>query len=264
VSRLGSRYPVTMAGAATDSSEFPELVVEKTASRASSSSATSSDCASGANAQVDAYGPRPLWRGWLHAAAFVAVIPAGIYLLSLAQTTAARVGVVVYWASLAGLYATSASYHRLARSATSVLWFRRADHSMIYVLIAGTYTPICLLVLPRIWGIPMLVLIWVAAVVGISMKMIRLGLDDGPSGSWLYIVMGWAALLTLPVLVMNLSLLQLVLLAAGGVLYTLGAIVLGKHRPDPSPNKFGYHEVWHSMTIAAGSCHFVLIATMLV
>ncbi|MEX0767613.1 MAG: hemolysin III family protein, partial [Microthrixaceae bacterium] len=158
---------------------------------------------------IDAYGPRPMWRGWLHAAAFVVVIPAGLYLLSLAQTTIARVGVLVYWASLAGLYATSASYHRLARSPTSVLWFRRADHSMIYVLIAGTYTPICLLVLPKIWGIPMLVLIWVAALAGITMKMVRLGLGDGPSGSWLYIVMGWAALLTLPILIMNLSWVQL-------------------------------------------------------
>ena len=220
--------------------------------------------AESATGKVDAYGHRPLWRGWLHAAAFLAVIPAGLYLLSMAQTTAARVAVLVYWASLAGLYATSASYHRLARSATSVLWFRRADHSMIYVLIAGTYTPICLLILPKIWGIPMLVLIWTAALAGITMKMIRLGLDNGPSGSWLYIVMGWAAVLTLPVLIMNLSWVQLLLLAAGGLLYTLGAVVLGKHRPDPSPDKFGYHEVWHSMTIAAGSCHFALIATMLV
>ena len=109
----------------------------------------------------------------------------------------------------------------------------------------------------------MLVLIWTAALAGITMKMIRLGLDNGPSGSWLYIVMGWAAVLTLPVLIMNLSWVQLLLLAAGGLLYTLGAVVLGKHRPDPSPDKFGYHEVWHSMTIAAGSCHFALIATML-
>ena len=212
----------------------------------------------------DSYGHRPTWRGWLHFAAFLAVLPAGSYLLSASQSAASRGAVAVYWASLAGLFATSASYHRLARTPTSVKWFRRADHSMIYVLIAGTYTPICLLVLPAIWGIPMLVVIWVAALAGIAMKMVRLGSDkSGDSGgSWLYIVMGWAAVVSLPVLVTHLDGIQLALLAAGGLLYTLGAVVLGKHWPDPIPDTFGYHEVWHAMTIAAGGCHFALIATM--
>lgn len=215
--------------------------------------------------QPDAYGPRPTWRGWLHFGAFLAVLPAGLYLLSASQSAASRVAVAVYWASLAGLFATSASYHRLARTPGSVKWFRRADHSMIYVLIAGTYTPICLIVLPAIWGIPMLVVIWVAALAGIIMKMVRLGADkngDGGGGSWLYIVMGWAAVISLPVLVTHLDGIQLALLATGGLLYTLGAVVLGRHRPDPIPEKFGYHEVWHAMTIAAGACHFALIATM--
>ncbi|CAN5501659.1 hemolysin III family protein [soil metagenome] len=211
---------------------------------------------------VDAYGPRPLWRGWLHLGAFLVVLPAGLYLLSVSQSAASRVAVAIYWASLAGLFATSASYHRLARTPKSVLWFRRADHSMIYVLIAGTYTPICLIVLPRVWGIPMLAIIWTAALAGIIMKMVRLGVGEGSAGSWLYIVMGWAAVISLPVLVTHLNGIQLALLAAGGLLYTVGAVVLARHRPDPIPTKFGYHEVWHSMTIAAGGCHFALIATM--
>lgn len=211
----------------------------------------------------DHYGPRPSWRGWLHFAAFLAVLPAGLYLLSAADTAGARVAVAVYWASLAGLFATSASYHRLARTRRSVLWFRRADHSMIYVLIAGTYTPLCLIALPRMWGIPMLVVAWVTALAGVIIKMVRLGVGDGPSGSWLYGVMGWGAILTLPVLVTSLNVVQLVLLGVGGVLYTVGAIILGRRRPDPVPSHFGYHEVWHSLTIAAGACHFALVATLL-
>lgn len=211
----------------------------------------------------DPYGPRPTWRGWLHFVAFLVVLPAGLYLLAAADSVGARVAVAVYWASLAGLFATSSSYHRLARSHRSVLWFRRADHSMIYVLIAGTYTPICLIALPRIWGIPMLVVAWVTALAGVILKMVKLGTDGRSVGSWLYIVLGWGAVLTLPALVTSLDPVQLVLLGAGGVLYTVGAVVLGRKRPDPAPRHFGYHEVWHSFTIAAGGCHFALVATLL-
>ena len=210
----------------------------------------------------DHYGLRPTFRGWLHAAAFVIVLPAGLYLLAAAESTAARVAVAVYWASLAGLFGTSASYHRLARSPKAVMWFRRADHSMIFCLIAGTYTPLCLVALPAVWGIPMLVVAWVTALAGIIMKMVRIGSREGGSGSWLYIVLGWGAIATLPALVTNLSVGQLVLMGAGGVLYTVGAVVLATRRPDPIPHRFGYHEVWHAMTIAAGACHFVLIATI--
>ena len=209
------------------------------------------------------YGLRPTWRGWLHFAAFLAVLPAGLYLLSAAETTGARVAVAIYWASLAGLFGTSASYHRLANSHRAVLWFRRADHSMIFVLIAGTYTPLCLIALPRVWGIPMLVVAWVLALAGIIMKMVWLGVGGKSVGSWLYIVMGWGAVLTLPVLVTSLNAVQLALLGVGGVLYTVGAVILGTKRPDPVPLHFGYHEVWHSLTIAAGACHFALVASLL-
>ena len=211
----------------------------------------------------DHYGLRPTFRGWLHAAAFLIVLPAGLFLLQAAESTAARVAVAVYWASLAGLFGTSASYHRLARSPKAVMWFRRADHSMIFCLIAGTYTPLCLVALPAVWGIPMLVVAWVTALAGIIMKMVRIGSrSGGSSGSWLYIVLGWGAVATLPALIDNLSVGQLVLMGVGGLLYTVGAVVLATRRPDPIPHRFGYHEVWHAMTIAAGACHFVLIATI--
>ena len=210
----------------------------------------------------DAYGFKPRWRGKLHAAAFFVTLPAGIALLASADTTVARIAVAVYVASLAGLFAASASYHRFAHTVRSVTWLRRLDHSMIFVLIAGTYTPICLIVLPRAWGVPFLVVVWVTALAGIINKMVRLGMGNSPSGSWLYIVLGWGSVVVLPMLLTRLSVLQLVLLATGGLLFTVGAVILGKRRPDPSPTVFGYHEVWHAFTIVAVACHFAMVATL--
>jgi hemolysin III len=215
------------------------------------------------NVQLDAYGPRPFWRGRVHLIAAAVALPAVAALIAAADTAAGRVAVAIYGATLIGLFAVSASYHRIARTPLSVKWFRRADHSMIFLLIAGTYTPICLLALPPAWGIPLLVVIWVAALGGVTMKMLRLGNGPGSSGSWLYIVMGWAAVVATPVLVSNLDLAQLALLAVGGILYTVGAVVLGRRWPDPVPHSFGYHEVWHAMTVAAGGCHFAAVALLL-
>lgn len=211
----------------------------------------------------DAYGHRPVWRGRVHLLAAVIATPAALVLLLHAPDVLARIAVGVYTASLVGLFAVSASYHRLAHTTTAVKWFRRADHSMIFVLIAGTYTPLCLLALSPGWGIPLLVVVWSAAIGGVVMKMTRLGSGPGSAGSWLYIVIGWAAVAAVPALVSSLSALQLALLGVGGVLYTVGAVVLGRRWPDPFPNVFGYHEVWHSMTVAAGACHFAVIALVL-
>jgi hemolysin III len=209
-----------------------------------------------------AWSERPLWRGRLHQIAFFLTLPAGLFLLVEARSTAARVAVAVYVASLAGLFGASASYHRLARTPGSIKWLRRLDHSMIFVLIAGTYTPICLLVLPRVWGIPLLVGVWVTALAGVIMKMVRVGTHGGKSGSWLYIVMGWGAVIMLPQLLANLDPVRIALLGAGGLLYTLGAVILASQRPNPSPRHFGYHEVWHAFTLAAGACHFVMISLL--
>jgi len=212
---------------------------------------------------TDFYGPKPVWRGILHSVAFFVTLPAGLFLLAAAETTAARIAVAVYWASLAGLFGASASYHRLARTERAVTWLRRADHSAIFLLIAGTYTPICLLVLPRAWGIPMLVAVWVTAAAGIIMKMVRLTAKGGASGSWLYIVLGWGAIIILPQLISNLDTPRLVLLFAGGAVYTGGAVILGTQRPNPSSRVFGYHEVWHACTVVAGGLHFALVASVL-
>ena len=216
---------------------------------------------SGMGARIfGAYGPKPTWRGRLHQVAFFITMPAGLWLLAGATTTSARIAVAIYWASLAGLFGASASYHLFAHSENAVKWLRRLDHSMIFVLIAGSYTPFCLVVLPRAWGIPMLVVTWVSALAGVIMKMVRVTTHGGKSGSWLYVVMGWGALVTLPKMLDQMGYARMALLLAGGVLYTGGAVILGKRRPDPKPFVFGYHEVWHAFTIAAGTCHFVLVA----
>ncbi|HBX76675.1 MAG TPA: hypothetical protein DEG43_03425 [Acidimicrobiaceae bacterium] len=209
---------------------------------------------------VGAYGFKPRFRGRLHQVAFFVSLPAGFWLLAGAQTTTARIAVAIYWASLAGLFAASSSYHLFAKSERAVTWMRRLDHSMIFVLIAGTYTPFGLVVLPRAWGIPMLVAMWVTALAGIIMKMVRVTAEHTKSGSWLYSVLGWSAVIALPKLLDQMGPARMALLLGGGFLYTVGAIILGKRRPDPRPRVFGYHEVWHAFTIAAGACHFVLVA----
>ena len=208
---------------------------------------------------IDAYGHRPFWRGRLHFIAALVALPAGILLVLTANGVEGRVATGIYAATLVALFAVSSAYHRLAHSKNAVKWFRRLDHSMIFLLIAGSYTPLCLLVLPPAWGIPLLSVIWATALAGITLKMLRVQADGGNSASWLYIVMGWAAVVAIPALADSLSTTQLVLLAMGGLLYTVGAVGLWKRWPDPVPNSFGYHEVWHSMTIAAGGCHFALM-----
>lgn len=209
---------------------------------------------------ADAYGFRPTWRGRIHFVAALITAPAALFLLLQADSNMARISVTVFALSLVGMFGVSSAYHRIARTPERVKWFRRADHSMIFILIAGTYTPICLLALPAGWGITMLVAVWIVALAGVTFKMARL---DTGSGSWLYIVLGWAAVIVTPALIQNLDGPQLALMAAGGLIYTIGAIGLARRWPDPVPHRFGYHEVWHTMTVAAGGCHFALVALVL-
>lgn len=208
---------------------------------------------------IDAYGPRPRWRGRLHALAAVVALPASLVLVLRAPHAMERVAAAVYGLSLVGLFSVSASYHLAASTERAVKWMRRADHSMIFVLIAGTYTPICLLVLPPAWGVPLLAVVWAAALVGVSLKLLHFDRRPGSLASWLYVVIGWAAVAAGPALVSHLDRGQIALLAVGGIVYTLGAIGLGRRWPDPRPMTFGYHEVWHSMTVVAGACHFMLV-----
>lgn len=201
---------------------------------------------------------RPAWRGRLHTWAFAAGIPAAVLLVLVADQLSARIAVVVYGTSLAAVFGTSAAYHRLARSPTAVRRLRRLDHAMIYVLIAGTYTPLCLLSLPPAWGIPLLVVAWTGAAAGIVLKLV--GFDRFVRiANGLYLVLGWAVVVAVPVLVTRLSPAGLALMAFGGLAYTVGAVVLFRRRPDPAPAVFGFHEVWHACTLVAAASHYGLV-----
>ena len=205
---------------------------------------------------------RPTWRGWLHAGAFFAAIPAGLVLVMLADTAAARTSAAVYAASLAMMFGTSAAYHRLARSETARRRMQRADHSTIFLLIAGTYVPITMVVMPPRWGIPILALIATLAVTGIVLKTLVFDRVKWLASA-LYPVMGWIAVITVPVLLDELTPLQLGFVVAGGLVYSLGIPVLFLRRPDPWPTTFGYHEVWHAFVVVAAGLHFAAVTSIL-
>ena len=204
---------------------------------------------------------RPTWRGWLHTAAFVVSVPAVIDLVVLAEGSATTVAVAIYGAALLLAFGTSAGYHRLARTERVGRVLQRIDHSMIFVLIAGSYTPLCVLALPRSRGVPALWIVWVMAAVGVVVKCFgferfkRLGYS-------LYPAMGWIAVVLLPTLVRSLSPIEFGLVAVSGLMYTIGMPVLLLGRPDPWPRTFGYHEVWHGCTVAAAACHFAAVAML--
>jgi hemolysin III len=201
---------------------------------------------------------KPLFRGRFHQAAFFATIPAGLALVALAKTPAAKVAAIIYALSLAGLYGTSAAYHRLPWSPQALTWMKRLDHSMIFVLIAGTYTPVALLVLHGAWSVVTLVVVWMGAAVGVVLKMVRVDRFRALSGA-LYIALGWFVVVAAPQMFRGMSVVALSLLGAGGLLYTGGSIVLAINKPNPWPRVFGYHEIWHSMVVAASACHFAAV-----
>jgi hemolysin III len=203
----------------------------------------------------------PRFRGHLHTWAALLSVPAGIMLIMSATSTSARVGASIYAVSLLALFGTSASYHRIARSVGARVIMQRLDHAMIFVLIAGTYTPLCLLAMPTRWGRPTLVAVWTGALLGIVLKVVAFNRLKVLHHA-LYPMLGWAAIVTLPVLYRTLSPIQLACLVAGGVVYTLGVPVLVQRRPDPWPLSFGYHEVWHVFTFVATTFHFALIAML--
>jgi len=200
----------------------------------------------------------PTWRGRLHTWAFFASVPAGAVLVVAASGVKATVATLIYALSLAALFGVSASYHRLARSPRVRNVMRRLDHAFIYVLIAGTYTPICLLALPPAWGLPVLVIVWTGAVIGIVLKAFQIRSLLSVANA-LYIVLGWTAVVALPVVAVSVPPVGLVFLVIGGLAYTAGAIVLLRRRPNPRPAVFGFHEVWHLCTLVGAVSHYVTV-----
>lgn len=197
-------------------------------------------------------------RGHLHLLAFLSAIPAGALLLAHASSAMARTACAVYIASLLLLFGTSAFYHCFSGEGRLHQVMQRLDHSMIYVLIGGTYTPVCLLALPRAWGIPLLVAVGAGVIAGMCSKLLAFD-GIGRRASLLYLLLGWAAVVAAPVLVRELTGTELWLLVLGGLAYTAGFPVLVLQRPNPWPRVFGYHEIWHVFTVIAGALHFAAV-----
>ena len=203
---------------------------------------------------------RPRLRGRLHQAAFLASLPAGAALLLAAGSARARWAALVYVVSLAAMFGTSAALHGRHWSARAWLAMDRLDRAMIYVLIAGSYTPVILLALRPGWRVGFLALVWTVAAAGIVLVLLRTANPVvGLTRMILYLGLGWTSVVLLPQLAGTLGLAKVSLAMVGGLFYTLGVVVLIRRRPDPRPTVFGYHEVWHALTLAAGACHFAFI-----
>ena len=205
---------------------------------------------------------KPKYRGVSHQIAFWVSLVLGSGLIASATGTKARLAVIIYSVCLSAMFGVSAAFHRHTWSPKARARMRRLDHSMIFAAIAGTYTPIALLALHGETQALILWIAWLGTLAGITIKFAWAGAPKWLSGV-LYIAMGWAAISVLPELTRSSSILSLSLLALGGILYTIGAIILALRRPNPDPEIFGYHEVFHLFVIAAAICQWVVIASYL-
>ncbi len=202
---------------------------------------------------------KPRLRGWLHAVMFPISVIAGIVLVMQAETPEAQISAAIFATTAALLFGTSALFHRGSWSPRVKGLLRRMDHSNIYLIIAGTYTPFAVLSLPPGKGQTLLLIVWVGALAGVIFRVFWIG-----APRWLYtsvyVGIGWVAIFFLPDLVAGAGVTAVVLIAVGGVLYSAGAVVYGLKRPDPWPRWFGFHEVFHSLTIAAFTVHYVAVS----
>jgi hemolysin III len=217
---------------------------------------TEATVAPGAHAPAVVRG-RPLLRGWSHAVAAAAAVPAAVLLVDRAAPGAGTLGASVYGASLVLLFLTSALYHRIYWPSSIRHLIGRVDHSAIFLLIAGTYTPFCLALGPGA-GHTLLALVWVAAALGIG---VVLGWRQVPKPlrAGLYVLLGWFIIPVVPSLRAAVGDQGLLLLFAGGACYTVGAVIYGTRRPDPFPRVFGFHEIFHLLVVIAAACHFVVV-----
>ncbi|MBA2424920.1 MAG: hemolysin III family protein [Actinomycetota bacterium] len=206
----------------------------------------------------------PRLRGLFHQYAFFAAAAAGVTLIAFAEGARARFAVAVYATALAAMFGASALYHRTPwRSARAKAWARRVDHSMIFVFIAGTYTPFALLAFSGVLPAVVLACVWIGAALGIVLNVSWI---DAPK--WViapvYLLVGWVGVLVAPQFFTELDIASAVLVTVGGVLYTLGALTYATHWPDPFPATFGFHEVFHVLVLAAAVTQFVAVSFVVI
>jgi hemolysin III len=203
---------------------------------------------------------KPRLRGVSHEWAFFVSLVLGAGLIVAAKTPKATLAVAVYAVSLSALLGTSALYHRVNWKRPEVRrWMRRLDHSMIFFLIAGTYTPFALLVLNGPLADAILVVVWGGALIGAIVEMVWI---EHPKwvAALVYMSLGWVAAVAFPGMWQEMGVAGTLLVAVGGLLYTVGAVVYATQRPNPNPRVFGYHEIFHALVIAAAAAHFAAIA----
>ncbi len=202
---------------------------------------------------------KPKLRGWIHAGVAPLVLAASIVLVVLSPTPAAKWSTAVFGLSAVMLFGTSAIYHRGKWSPRVSGILRRLDHTNIFLIIAGTYTPLAVLLLPPQTAKVLLIVVWSGALVGLLSRVFWLG-----APRWLYVpvyvALGWVAVWFLPAFYRGSGPEVIWLVAAGGLAYTLGAVVYGLKRPNPSPRWFGFHEVFHALTVLAFACHYIAVS----
>lgn len=200
---------------------------------------------------------KPTWRGWIHAGTFPVTIAAGIVLITLAHGAPAKWASAVFVLTSMLLFGNSALYHRFNWKPRMKIILKRIDHANIFLLIAGTYTPLAVLALPPQKGFLLLTLVWAGALLGIGFRVFWIS-----APRWLYVplylALGWAAMMYI-VDLMNANLAMMILVLVGGLFYTVGAVIYGVKRPNPVPGVFGFHEIFHTLTVLAFLCHWTAV-----
>ena len=202
---------------------------------------------------------KPRLRGWLHSGIAPVALVAGIVLVLAAPASDARWAAAVFAFTSLMLFGTSAAYHRGTWSPRALAVWKRLDHVNIYLVIAGSYTPFAVLALEPPISTIVLTVVWSGAVAGVAFRFLW---PDAPRWLYtgLYLAIGWMAIFVMPQLIDGAGITAAVLVLIGGLLYTLGAVVYATRRPDPSPRWFGFHEVFHSFTVAAWICHYIAVS----
>ncbi len=206
---------------------------------------------------------KPRLRGVLHQAAFLVSVPLAAALIAAADGPRARLAAAVFSLSVVACFGASALYHRVNWRPHVRPWMRRMDHAGVFLLIAGSYTPVCLLTLTGALRVVVLAIVWTGAAAAIVLKFVWVGAPKWVVAG-IAIALGWVAVVALPQLVERLNPVAVALLMVGGVAYTAGAVIYARRRPDPLPAVFGYHELFHALTIVAVACQYTAIALFVI